>query len=241
MESKNLGHRRDVVCGMFDLESNGPARDHARMSWDPLEAHLSLLELARYDAGLRGTLTPIGAAVGEASKRIDKAVQQAAPKDVDFFVDDQCELIENLLGAAFVVCQARITAVVSSSIKLAAYCGQKGIPFTAYAPRKDAILTMGPTFPGSTVTLIQFMDAVANYFKHRDEWDEVDWSKLSTPSKRTADIIQVGGLKAGFTGNLRAGAEALGNKDFVSTGIFADIIDAWSGEVMTMTKKALGR
>ncbi|MDC3956215.1 hypothetical protein KEG38_20305 [Polyangium jinanense] len=211
------------------------------MSWDPLEAHLSLLELARYDAGLRGTLTPIGAAIREASDRIDKAVQQAAPEDVDFFVDDQCELIENLLGAAFIVCQARITAVVSGGVKLAAYCGRKGIPFTAYAPRKDAILTMGLTFTGSPVTLIQFMDAVANYFKHRDEWAEMDWSKLTGQSKRTADVIQVGGLKAGFTGNLRAGAEALGNNDFVSTAIFADIIDAWSGEVMRATEKALGR
>jgi hypothetical protein len=153
-------------------------------------------------------------------------VPQAAPEDVDFYVDDQCQLIKNLLGAAFVVCQARITAVVSGGIKLAIYCGNKGIPFTACATRKDAILTMGPTFTGSPVTLIQFMDAIANYFKHRDEWDEVDWSKLTGQSKRTADVIQMRGLKPGFTGSLRAGAEARGSKDFVSTGVFTDIIDA---------------
>jgi hypothetical protein len=100
---------------------------------------------------------------------------------------------------------------------------------------------MGPTLTSSAITLIQFMDAVANYFKHRDEWDEWDWSKLTGQSKRTADVIQAGGLKHGTTGNLRAGAAMLGNKDFVGTGIFADIIDAWSGDVLAVTKKALGR
>ncbi|WP_437737347.1 hypothetical protein [Sorangium sp. So ce1335] len=49
------------------------------------------------------------------------------------------------------------------------------------------------------------------------------------------------GLKTGLTGALRAGAESLGNKDFVWTGIFADIIDAWSGEVISVARKALGR
>jgi hypothetical protein len=100
---------------------------------------------------------------------------------------------------------------------------------------------MSPTLTGSPVTLIQFMDGVANYFKHRDEWNKWDWSKLSGQSRRTADVIQAGGLKNGFTGNLRAGATALGNKDLVDTGIFADIIEAWSSGVLAVTKKALGR
>lgn len=210
------------------------------MSWDPLEVHLSILELASDSASLRETLAPISAGIRQADARIARIVKEAPKEDADFFIDDEREQIESVLGTAFVVCQTRITAVVSAGIKLANYCTKKGIPFSVNASRK-AIIMRGGTLASLQVPPVQFMDAVANYFKHRDEWETTDWSKLTGSSKYTAETIQAGGLQSGSTGNLRAGAAALGNKDFASTSILADIIDSWSAEVVEAMKKALGR
>jgi hypothetical protein len=214
------------------------------MSWDPLDVRLSMLELANYGDLLSRTLEPIGLAIGEAAERIEEVQRDAPPDDADLFTDDERDIIENLLGTAFVVCQGRVTSVVSAAIDLVKYCSKKGLPFAAYPGEKRAILKLdAPLGAGAAAsfTRIQVIDAIANYFKHRDEWKGVDWTKLNETSRRTADIIVAAGLQTGSTGNLRRGAIALGNVDLKSMSVFVSIVDEWTQDVIARTKTALNR
>lgn len=223
------------------LTVEGREREDVLMSWDPLDAHLTSLSLRTDGAMLRDTLDPIGRAIGETSKRIEEIVRSTHTNDADILVDDGCELIENLLGAAFIVCQTQITAVLSAGVQLASYCAKKGVKFTAFAATKDAVLATGAPVMNGGVTKIQFIDAVANYFKHRDEWSAIDWSSLTGLSKRTADKIQLGGLSAGSTGNLRSAAQALGNPSYDEVHVFGNVIDAWAHDIHAQARTALGR
>jgi hypothetical protein len=83
------------------------------------------------------------------------------------------------------------------------------------------------------------LDALANYFQHRDEWPSSDWSTLTDLSKRTADIVAAAGLTSGSTGNLRTGSTALGNVDYKSTARFGAIVGAWAETVLNRTRDAV--
>ena len=54
-----------------------------------------------------------------------------------------------------------------------------------------------------------------------------NWQKLPQRNQKTVKIIQSAGAKSGCTGNLRQGSNALGNPDFVETGIFLDKLEQW--------------
>jgi len=78
--------------------------------------------------------------------------------------------------------------------------------------------------------------ALANYFKHREEWDKLDWSALDKQSRRTAEVIEQVQLASGSTGNLRRGFSALHNNSYAELKILAEIIDAWSAKVLAVCK-----
>ena len=73
---------------------------------------------------------------------------------------------------------------------------------------------------------VQVIDAFANYFKHRDEW-RADWNSLPQKSASTAQIISAVGASQGSTGNLRAGAEVLGNAAYTNVTVFIEILNNW--------------
>ena len=176
-------------------------------------------------------LRSLGSAAQECEDAITDAAGSGSLEIAEDVVCDECDVIENLLGAAFVTCQAEITAIVSHVIRLHEQAKKSSIILTASAPTKPAIMAIGnPLVLQSTLTQIQTIDAFANYFKHNDEW-EADWSTLTGPPKRTIDAIIAIGAKQSSTGNLRAGARALGVDDYSEIHILAKSIQQWSIEV----------
>lgn len=210
------------------------------MSWSPLELHKHGVELVCQDDGsLSRTLAPIGAALRAAYAEADRISKNADPDCVDWLVDDYCELTESLLGAVYVVCQARITQVVSAVRHLAVYCDANHLaPNLVRA--KPNLLTLGVQHAGTAITQIQGLDALANYFKHRDEWtNPTDWSQLKGKSHDTATVVKQLGLTELTTGNLRKGSEALGNPQYDKVDVFAVIVEDWAKVVATMAKNAV--
>ena len=90
------------------------------------------------------------------------------------------ELVEGMIGAAFIVCQAQITAIVSAVKRIARH-EPLSIPTT-----KPDILARGERIPGKTYTKVAAIDHYANFFKHADEWD---LENLRPNQRRTADAI----------------------------------------------------
>ena len=58
-------------------------------------------------------LIALSAGIRKSAQRIDRA-----PKDDDAFIADETQVIENVLGTAYVVCQNEITAVVQAVLRV---------------------------------------------------------------------------------------------------------------------------
>jgi len=198
-----------------------------------------------YHIGLvREALSALGEGVRRCAKRIDEADASGHAEYADAVTDEECDVIETLLGSAFTVCQTHIAKVVSDVKTLHRLAGKgskgkSGVRLTTTNGEKTDIMRLGCTQVGSSgVSLVQALDALANYFKHREEWIG-DWASLSGHAAKTAPTITLLGLQKGSTGNLRRGAKLLGNTGFDNMNAFANILEEWHKEVMAMYEKEL--
>ena len=169
-------------------------------------------------------LDEIGNAIRKSANKVE-SIDELPTELIDQIIDDETEIIEYLLGTAFVLCQAYITDVVSTAISLHKIANSKNILLETTTNQKQDILRFG--HEGDSFSPAEVIDGFANYFKHRDEWG-FNWQKLPRKDqKKTVKIIQSAGAESGCTGNLRQGSNALGNPDFVETGIFLDKLEQW--------------
>src|SRR5207249_588407 len=134
-----------------------------------VNSYALLLECLRNDpyVGVLGAaLLALGQGIRSSSLAIIKA-QEAFGEDADPFVDDECDIIEDLLGAGFVCIQKRITYTVTRVQRLHELASRRSMSLTTTAKRRESIMTFGsPYVGGSAYTEIQVLDALANYFKH---------------------------------------------------------------------------
>ena len=78
--------------------------------------HVEMIRLHASMEPLDQVLDPIGAAIRAAGERAERLDLDSAFDDV--VLQDECDLVENLLGASFIACQSFVTGVVSSAKKL---------------------------------------------------------------------------------------------------------------------------
>lgn len=93
------------------------------------------------------------------------------------------ELTNSLMGIAFVTAQVYIAGTVSDAKKLLE-------PFTV--TKANLLKDFSKQIPGSEITEIELCDALANYFKHHDEWSS-DWS-FTNQNKVTIGVLRSVGL-----------------------------------------------
>ena len=188
---------------------------------------------------LKRVLQAISNAIAEASKNISEAIETKHDEYIESIVDDETSVIEELLGAAFVVCQSYITTIVSGFKSLHERANSDGYKLTSTDRSKRDILGKESTKVGkSKFTEIQVIDAFANYFKHHTEWPG-NWNKVKKNSERTVQIIRSVGAEQGSTGNLRKGAEILGNPTYDNIDSFIDKVAEWRDELVILYRKEL--
>ncbi len=104
-----------------------------------------------------------------------KIENEVLPEDAD----EAAKQIENFLGLAFVAAQTYITGTVADARKLATSLSK---------PSKNHLLKNFSDVTGTGVTRMQLCDAIANHFKHHDEWP--DWTPKPTEQrKQTIDVL----------------------------------------------------
>ena len=185
-----------------------------------LERHRAYSKRFTYER----VLDEIGNAIRKSANKME-SIDEFPIELIDQIIDDETEVIEYLLGTAFVLCQAYITDVVSTVMSLHKFADSKDISLKTTTNKKKDILKFG--YEGNSFSPVAVIDGFANYFKHRDEWG-FNWQKLSKDSQKiTVKIIQSAGAESGGTGNLRQGSIALGNPHFAETGIFLDKLEDW--------------
>lgn len=184
-----------------------------------LDLSLRVFERAVAADNYEIVLATLGIGVLELSHRTRPAEVQGP------MVDYETQTIEDMLGAAYVACQGQINAVVRAALK---------IPGQTLG--ETELRALGPRF-NPEYSKNEVLWALANYFKHRDEWSKDTWDKPPKRSKQTVDIIKSVGLAWGSSENLRAGAAALGNKQYCEMTVFNRIVQRWSAHVREHVSK----
>ena len=190
--------------------------------------YLELIRSVIHEDDLVRILDPLGKAIEFCHQRVESLPKNNDPY-TEIIIDNETEVVENLLGTAFISCQTFITNIVSKIIFIHKYHNQQNhLPkLKTTGGTRLEILSFGEKFNGnSKYTSVQIIDAFANYYKHRDEWKH-NWNKLNGKSANTARIIMSVGAKSGSTGNLRMASKVLGNPEFTSTFEFYKIIYSW--------------
>jgi hypothetical protein len=216
------------------------------MSGDKGHRMAVLLELMRVD--LEGdTLDQLHTAVEQGialtSQRIKQATRSGDQEYLDAVTDDECVRIEELLGLAFVVAQTFITSVRSRIAALSDGCKHEfGRPLSFIGdPKAYGALKIGDTMPGGSVyTEIETINAVANYWKHQEDWPthlekkddycKIAWdtARMRDNEKRTVKIVVGIGMSPSFTGNLRAAARAFGVASYEDLSLVREKLRRWA-------------
>jgi hypothetical protein len=171
-----------------------------------------LLRLAHFRSRtttLERVLDQLAEAVHECEKSVDRAKLSGNEDYIDSVVDDECDVVESILGTAFVVSQAEITALIAPIKRIHKRAEADGHILRSSDGTKLNIMTLGSPIVAADYSKIQVIDAFANYLKHRDEWVR-PWAKADGNAKRTVEIIRCAGAEEGSSGNLRSGLKALG-------------------------------
>jgi len=177
-------------------------------------------------------LTRCFAPIGDAIKDSDREIDHLRPDDdeayVEAVVDEETEVLEQLLGTAFVLCQTYITGVVARIVGLHQLHDHRdsSTPLTTTGRTKPEIWAFGGKVGKTPYTGPEIINAFANYSKHGEEWQGA-WEKLAGKN-HTVQIVSVCGARRGSTGNLRTGAKLLGNRRFSDTLRFATIVSDWA-------------
>jgi hypothetical protein len=221
---------------------------------------LKLLELTLEDDTLSGVHDSLVQSVKTIQDRLQDLPTEPSDDGerswVESVTDEGCALIEELLGVAFVGVQTFATGIRSQVIKLSEVCEReygRALSFVnpwrlgkdgalsrtqereekrRRAESSGALLGLGSALmAGSEFTQMEVMDGVSNYWKHREEWDLVDWDDLSGAERKTAARVQVAGLRSSSTGNLRAAAKAFGLPTFRDLEVLREIARKWGWEL----------
>lgn len=101
--------------------------------------------------------------------------------------------IEDCIGIAFVACQIDIKRATSQIFKFKELMESRGHRINKKWNNKCAIQDWGANKHRCNGSIINVIDVLANYWKHRDEWDE-DSSGWKTNKNNKHTIAQIGNL-----------------------------------------------
>jgi len=118
------------------------------------------------------------------SSGLKEVKQLLADAQEDYQINYCFEQTENILGIAFVTAQTYITGTLSD-VNDIANNGKK--------VNKDQLLKgYSDKLENSDMTKIELCDAIANYFKHHDEW--ANWSPTER-NRKTISVLIAAGIK----------------------------------------------
>ncbi len=182
---------------------------------------------------LERVLEPLGNAIRSSVGTIDDIERKFGSETAEMASEDEIPVIEELLGAAFVVCQANISVVASQLMKLHRHTQKRhAVNLTTTAGTKRQIMRYGfRARKAISFSKIEVINAFANYYKHRDEWD-YDWSTLKGRQRQTATVIKHAGAVPHGNRDLRQGARYLGNPSFAKVSVFGDIFSRWRKKLL---------
>ena len=198
--------------------------------------HLDLISLAfQYDIAI-DVLHELRKTIQRIHERTIDITKDLAQDNAEFIWENTNSAIEDLHGAAFVICQSSVTAIVSRIKAVHQFAGSEGTPINSVPSEKKDLLTFrSSVIPSKTVTQIQAVDALANYFKHNDEWPR-GWVNADSRIKPTIDILHALGFQSGNNAILR-GAMELFDSNLLA---LANAVNEWHEAILKELKNEFG-
>jgi hypothetical protein len=162
--------------------------------------------MAVNDQTLDHLLSAVEQEITLSSRRIEDASRSGDEWFLEAVTDDECDRIEQLLGWAFVAAQTFITTVRSRLARLSDMCSKnvgKHLSFISTPKAHEVLKLADPMRNVPRYTEIEVINAVANYWKHQEEWPtriepkdeyaELVWNQdqMRNNEKLTVDSIVV--------------------------------------------------
>jgi hypothetical protein len=192
--------------------------------------------------------------IARGQQRVEKSRESGNTEAFETIVDDECDQIEELLGIAFVACQAYVNRVWKQVKDLNKACElEYGKPMPSLANRQMTLRVEGSKLTGSSITNIEAIYAVGNFWKHSEEWptrelvaggrrkDVWDTSKMQPIQRATAEVVSEIGLRIGLTGNLRTAARVLGVSDYKDLGAIRKPLNSWAKRLLEVARMDVDR
>ncbi len=200
---------------------------------------------------------PIEQEIAAAFERIELAARNGEDEYRDAVTDDECALVEELLGLAFVAAQTFMTGVRTSIAALSKACENDfGRPLAfARQPKSFDVFNKGdPLQPGSPHTTAKVINAIANYWKHQEDWPTREdiknhrsvtvWDPATMRTdneKRTLEVVTGIGMAPLSSGNLRAAAEMLGVTDYRDLSPIRQKLKHWANSIYEAARQGVDR
>lgn len=190
-----------------------------------ITACLQLVKMAVDDQILDKLFSVIEQEIASSSRRIESASRSGDEWFLEAVTDDECDHIEQLLGWVFVAAQTFITTVRSRLTRLSYICNKdigRPLSFVTSTKGYEALKLANPRLNNSEYKEIEIINAVANYWKHQEEWPtriepkeeyrETVWDQTQMKKrneKETVNIVTSIGMSPSSTGNLRTACKTL--------------------------------
>jgi hypothetical protein len=168
---------------------------------------------------------------GETSTLIRASATLCENENNDLFAEDELHYVEELLGLSFVLLQAKIRRVDQAA---------KAQPL-GYSDAR----AFGSPYKDTNRSLVSLIWAVANYYKHQNEWGAEEWSDETLDPKtfshtvrnqierarQTRKIVQKVGICRSSSGNMRTAYEYFGIDWASDCTPLADKMQDWAKSV----------
>lgn len=173
----------------------------------------------------------------------------------ELLLDEECNQVEDLLGIAFLACQSFINRIRTHFVWVNRACVEdfgKQLSHFAAGDALSEVLKCGGKVPeNKTLSLVEAIYAVGNFWKHSDEWPTCerksgkrliqiwDLSRMTRQQKATAEVAMALGLQPRSTGNMRGAARAVGVSEFEDLSPMRKALTLWAHDVYSLAGSQL--
>ena len=163
-------------------------------------------------------LKALSAGMTDVPGRVANAIEE-------YEIENAIEHTESLLGIVFVTAQTYITGTVADANRIIR---------PGKLSKEKLLQDFGGPLPGLGTSKLELCDAIANYFKHHDEWGS--WSSVGRHQKTTS-ILLAGGITESEEYPCRKAADLLWlNYDGSDFEPLLTILTTWRAEVIQFCK-----
>ncbi|HEY2484799.1 MAG TPA: hypothetical protein VGI36_06600, partial [Candidatus Binataceae bacterium] len=157
-----------------------------------VSTHLLLLDYEVRDDTVARVINDIAGLIRKSEEFFEKEVIRYGDEAADIYADEG-DYVEGLIGASFVLLQAKIRRVVSWAIAMREALTRFGLDLTEFDGQAK-VLRLGGDYKDTGYSLVELVWHLGNFYKHRDQWSKETWDKPDNRTEKTIRAIAKVGI-----------------------------------------------